>query len=338
MKKFIMCFSFVLVCLLTFTLFTSQSILGEKEVRAKSLLDEKMLIVVGYGEVEVVPDTIQINFGLKTRSETLLDGQTKMKESIDNISSKLKEFDGNSTVYITYSSSYPISEGGMLMYEFDCNLVVKSTKVDNSNDLIDVLINSGATSVHHASYSLTNKEDSYVQALVKAKDNANKKVEAMYSNAVFKGLREESVFNYCENSRGEKIKVIAKVKAFYELEDNQEVNKNDISEEKISEPLATSLKNKNVKNNVVNNKFVEEQAKTNNKEDLQKKDINLNKNETNKQIEKDANLNNNKVENSENLENLKDLNTIVTADNNIVRVDSTVSTNDLATLEEKDAV
>lgn len=334
MKKFIMCFSFVLVCILTFALFTSQSILGEKEVRAKSLLDEKMLIVVGYGEVEVMPDTIQINFGLKTRSETLLDGQTKMKESIDNISSKLKEFDENSTVYITYSSSYPISEGGMLMYEFDCNLVVKSTRVDNSNDLIDVLINSGATSVHHASYSLTNKEDSYVQALVKAKDNANKKVEAMYSNAVFKGLKEESVFNYCENSRGEKIKVIAKVKAFYELEDLENNSQNVNSENKVSEPVATNLNNKNIKNNNLNNKVVEEQNKTNNKENIQ----NLNKNLTNKQVEDNANSTDKKLENKENLDNLNSTNTIVTADNTIVRIDSAMNENEIATLEEKDAV
>lgn len=318
MKKFIMFCSFIFVCVLALTLFCTQNV-GKEQVRAKSLTNDKMLIVVGFGEVEVMPDTIQVNFGLRTRADTLIDGQTKMKESIDNISSKLKEFDKDSSVYITYSSSYPVSEGGILVYEFDCNLVVKSTKVDNSNDLIDVLVNAGATSVHHASYSLTNKEDSYVQALVKAKDNANKKVEAMYTNAQFKGLKEENVYNYCESSRGEKIKVCAKVKAFYELNDaetSQKVEETNKTETEKTTTITTN--NQNARTNTENK---EESSKTSEKET------------TNVEAAEEAQNTNN--ESQDKLSN----NTIITADDTIVRLDNSYNANNLmSTLEEKDAV
>ena len=80
-----------------------------------------------------------------------------------------------------------------------------------------MLMNKNLLLKHTFATTLTNKEETYVQALVKAKDNADQKVKAMYKDAVLVGLREENCYSCCESSRGEKIKVCAKVKAFYEV-------------------------------------------------------------------------------------------------------------------------
>ena len=217
MKKSIMILSFMLACVMMCCLFTTKG--SNKFVRASSrtINNNQTIIVVGKGEIDVEPDIVQINFGLKTRADSLKEGQTKIKESFDNVVSKLKQLDDKSSVSVCYSSSYPVSEGGLLAYEFDCCLTAKSSKVDKANDIVNTIISAGATSVHNTSYTLLDREDAYVKALVKAKDNADQKVRAMYNDAKLVGLREEACYSCCESSKGENIKVCARVKAFYEV-------------------------------------------------------------------------------------------------------------------------
>ena len=128
----------------------------------------QMIAVVGSGEYETKADTVQINFGFKTRADTLLEGQNKIKEAIDKISNDLKKSDENVKLYINYSSSYPVSESGLLFYEFDCGMMIKSNKVDEVDNLANSLIEAGATSIYGTNYSLENKNEAYINALLKA--------------------------------------------------------------------------------------------------------------------------------------------------------------------------
>ena len=253
MKKSIMILSFMLSFVMLCCIFTTKG--SNKLVRAssKTINNNQTIIVVGKGEVEVEPDTLQINFGLKTRADSLQSGQEKIKESFDNVVSKLKQVDDKANIYVYYSASYPVSDGGLLSYEIDYGLTAKSSKVDSANDIVNTIISAGATSVHNTSYTLTNKEETYVQALVKAKDNANQKVKAMYKDAVLVGLREENCYSCCESSRGEKIKVCAKVKAFYEvgsLTENhfQTSTKNDVKNQSNTTTTNTNIFTRNKSN------------------------------------------------------------------------------------------
>ena len=213
--------------------------------------DGQKILVVGKGEIEADPDTIKVSFELKTRADSLLDGQTKMRESIDQVTNKIKEYNADAQVLTEFLSSYPVFDGGILSYEFDCCLVAKTNNVSDPNGLVDAVINAGATSVHGVSFSLTNKDDAYIKALVKAKENAESKVNALYTNATLKGLSEECVYNFCEGNRGEKIKVLAKIKAIYEI-------KNDTSSETETTTPTTDNINNNTEtttptNNISNN-------------------------------------------------------------------------------------
>jgi len=232
MKK---CFKFValsFVFLLCFALIFANKSSFNVKADAKSLQGAQTLVVVGSGEVEVKPDTVKVNFGLRTRAENLLDGQTKMKDNIANLVSSLKEYDKDAKVYVNYSSSYPVSEGGLLMYEYDANLVASSKKTNEVNGLIDRVITAGATRVSYTTFTLEDKEEAYLQALVKAKENAESKVKAMYENTTLKALKEENTYNYCESSNGENLKVQARVKAVYEIGDNVSKNVNTLKSNK----------------------------------------------------------------------------------------------------------
>ena len=217
MKKSIMIFSFLLSFIFAVTMFSSNAGNVEK-ANAKSFSTlPQSIVIVGSGEVEVAPDTVQINFGVKSRADDLLAGQTKMKENIDNITKKIQEIDKDAVVNISFSSSYPINHGGIFGYEVDCCLNAKSSKVDSATKLTEAIISSNITNIHNTNYMLTNKEEAYIQALVKAKENADSKAKAMFNSATFKGLKEESFYNFCESSKGDTIKVCAKVRAFYEV-------------------------------------------------------------------------------------------------------------------------
>ena len=53
------------------------------KANAKSISNNtQMIAVVGSGEYETRADTVQINFGFKTRADTLLEGQNKIKEAV----------------------------------------------------------------------------------------------------------------------------------------------------------------------------------------------------------------------------------------------------------------
>ena len=323
MKKSIMVLSFMLSVVMLCCIFTTKS--NNKLVRAssKTINNNQTIIVVGKGEVEVEPDTIQINFGLKTRADSLQSGQEKIKESFDNVVSKLKQVDDKSNVYIYYSSSYPVSDGGVLSYEFDCCLTAKSSKVDSANDIVNTIISAGATSVHNTSYTLTNKEESYVQALVKAKDNADQKVKAMYTDANLVGLREENCYSCCESSRGEKIKVCAKVKAFYEvgsLSENysQTSAKNDVKNQSNTTTTNTNKLTENAVEKQTENIEKTNKNKTEKVEEKQNNlsDINTQEKPSNNSVFQTTNSKNTVAQNDQNYNKTKDIKTYEEIKNN----------------------
>ncbi len=216
MKKSIMLFSFILALVLMCGLVFTNSSFTNKNVYAKTV-DNGHIIVVGKGEVEAKPDTVRVSFSLKCRAETLQQGQVKMRETIKAVTDKITDYNKNAEVYTNYSSSYPVFENGLLAYEFDSCLIAKSPDVEDVNGLVDAIVEAGATSVHSVNYVLSNKDEAYILALKQAKDNAQEKANAIYENVTLKGLKEEAVYNYCEGNQNEKIKITAKVTAFYQV-------------------------------------------------------------------------------------------------------------------------
>lgn len=283
MKKSVMFFSLILTLVLMCGLIFTNNSFTNKNVYAGSV-ENGHIIVVGKGEVETKPDMVRVSFSLKCRAESLQEGQTKMRETIKTVTSKINEYNKNAEVYTNYSSSYPVFEGGLLGYEFDSCLIAKSPDVDNVNGLVDAIVEAGATSVHSVSYILDNKDEAYILALKQAKQNAQDKVLAIYDNVTLKGLKEEAVYNYCEGQQNEKIKISAKVTAFYEVNSPSEVanNKNAFNEKSTSTTSAQAkLETKDIKK-APKNDIVNKENKLN-KEEVSENKESLTKSETNKE-------------------------------------------------------
>lgn len=245
MKKRYVFLSLVLVVALLCSLAFTNSAVTNKNVYASGVSKShgQHIIVVGKGEVETEPDTVKVSFGLKCRDKSLQEGQAKIRENISTVINKIKETNKNAEVYTNYLSSYPVFENGLLAYEFDCCLIAKSSDVNNQDALVDAIVEAGATNIHSTSFLLTNKEDAYIKALVKAKENAESKVKAIYENASLIGLKEETSYNYCEGSYGEKIKITAKVNAFYEVPKDS-LNNSENEELKVAETSTLTSENK----------------------------------------------------------------------------------------------
>ena len=308
MKKSTIFLSLMFAFLFGITMFTTNMFKTKQVAYAKQIGSlNHTAVIIGVGEVEVVPDSFQINFGLRTKDVSLLDGQNKITKMYEDVLNSIKKTDENAYVFVNYSSSYPVSEGGLLSYDFDYNIIVKSGDVSKKDSLIESIINAGATSINNTTYTLSNKEEAYSQALVKAKENADKKINAISKNANLFALKEEGFYNVYESFRSEKIKVCAKVKAYYEI-------KNEIQNSSKTEEVSQNLTAQN-KENLLNNT-----AKNFTKEDENRRvvienfSLNNNKNlneETNKKqeekIEQNTTENTSKLtnENQENLDKIE---------------------------------
>lgn len=303
MKKSIIFFSFLLSFIFVFTLFSTNTLSTEKASAQSLKTTSQSIIIVGSGEVEVAPDTVQINFGLKSRADDLLTGQTKMKENIDNITKKIQEVDKDAVVNISFSSSYPINHGGIFGYEVDCCLTAKSSKVESVTDLTEAIISSNITSVHNTNYILTNKEDAYIQALVKAKENADSKAKAMFATANFKGLKEESYYNFCESSKGDKIKIYAKVKAFYEITNSEDTNTAQSTNAFEINQNKTPVNSNKTEQELLNENTKEITQKENQQQSINKKENNFNLN-NNQETSVLSNQNNRIIDNKNDNKNL----------------------------------
>ena len=352
MKKITMLLSFVLACVLSCCLFLTKDNAKIEKASARVVENNRAILIVGTGEVEVEPDTVQVNFGIRTRAETLQAGQTKLTESFDAVVAKINEVDPNAEVYVNYSSSYPVAENGLLVYEFDYCMIAKSNLVDKKDSLIESIVSSGATSVYNTSYSLKNKTEAYTKALIKAKENADSKVNALFSSVTLKGLREESCYSCCDNSRYGKIKICAQIKAVYEVSNPNETTNTSIIE---SSTDNQNQSKENLKNKEQKNTTNTEQTKVENKDTSSKlNNQNLSeissevKTESKKDLTKNESVatdnTNQKTQNTFKQDEQKEmvatqnddtLKTVLNDDNYVVRADNTIVRNDeIMTLEE----
>ncbi len=186
--------------------------------------NKQFVVVIGNGKVETVPDSVRINFGIKLRADSIKEGQEKISQTYENLVAKIKELDANSTVFVNYSSSHPVCEHGILSYEFNYDISVKSNTLENADKIVALASENGATSFYNTVYTLENQNSIYNDALIKAKENAMEKANALYSNTNLKELIEISVYSYSEGGKDGKIMVEARVKARFELNNDNTVN------------------------------------------------------------------------------------------------------------------
>ncbi len=225
MKKKIFVIGLIFALFITGIIFKGVLSTNEKVFALEA--NKQFVVVIGNGTVETVPDCVKINFGIKLRADSIKEGQEKISQIYDNISTKIKEIDANNTIFVNFSSSYPVCEHGIQSYEINYDISVKSNNLENANQIIEVATENGATSFYNTIYSLENQQNLYNDALIKAKENAIEKANALYSNTNLKELIEISVYSFSQGNKDGKIIVEARVKARFELNNEVENTTND---------------------------------------------------------------------------------------------------------------
>ncbi len=254
MKKKILVFSLILALFISGFVFSGTLSTNEKVFALND--NKQFVVVIGNGKIETAPDNVKINFGIKLRADSIKEGQEKISQIYDNITTKIKEFDASSTAFVNYSSSYPVCEHGIQSYEFNYDISVKSNTLENVNQIITIASENGATSFYNTVYTLENQEQIYNDALIKAKENAIEKANSLYSNTNLKELIEMSIFSYSEGSKDGKIIVEARVKARFELNNDTVENdntNNDTSNENTTNDNLINEDNTNTNDNFIDN-------------------------------------------------------------------------------------
>jgi len=247
-KKSIIFISSLLILILCATIFSLKVGVNDKKVFAQENNDKK-IIVIGKGEFETNPDKMSIEIGLKNRFNSINEGKTSNQESLTNLENKLKEFDENAIVKSTYSFSRPVFFDGDFFYEFENGINFNSSKVEEYDNVISMLKEYDNVKVRNVSFSLNDNSEAYKNALLKAKENAEEKANYIFQNARLISIKEEPVFNFCENCLNEKIKINAMVKACFSVDENvsNDVTKTTISDfsSQENQDLNNSLEDKN---------------------------------------------------------------------------------------------
>lgn len=243
--------------------------------------NKQFVVVIGNGKVETVPDSVRINFGIKLRADSIKEGQEKISQTYENLVAKIKELDANSTVFVNYSSSHPVCEHGILSYEFNYDISVKSNTLENADKIVALASENGATSFYNTVYTLENQNSIYNDALIKAKENAMEKANALYSNTNLKELIEISVYSYSEGGKDGKIMVEARVKAKFELNNDNTVNDSNDS----SNNQDTSNDNSTNNDHTINDETVPNENDFNNDTTMNEDNNNIIQDESNSTYE-----------------------------------------------------
>lgn len=202
--------------------------------QATAMADENViqeLTLTGSASISIAPDCAKISAEIQTLDMDKVKSKDDNFEIFENVLQALEE-NGIERDEVTldcfYSyASYDYGNGKSLLGHYtttDFSFSVKT--LDEIKKYVDILTESGTTSIKNITYSASNYDEKYTEALQMAINNAKEKAKAIGGESLtLKEIKEESVYSsstlyrtYSENAPqmiGE-ITISAKVVAVFE--------------------------------------------------------------------------------------------------------------------------
>ncbi|WP_432629469.1 SIMPL domain-containing protein [Brotaphodocola sp.] len=155
-------------------------------VKVENIASERNSISVsGQEEVKVTPDIAEIRYSVYTRAETPSECQQKNTTDVNSTLEVLKGLGINENSIQT--SAYglnPIrdwesSNGDIVGYEMTTTLTVSDIPIDQAGTIISQSVSAGINDIDSVSYSASNYDASYQEALKGAMANARAKADAI---------------------------------------------------------------------------------------------------------------------------------------------------------------
>lgn len=140
--------------------------------------------VIGLGEVEVAPDTGNLNLGFRTMDADLAKAKADMTGKMDALIEALKKFDISEKdiqatqlyIYPNYATS---SNGKTALQGYDVarSITVVFKDLTKTDAILDASIRAGANTFNGLNFSYSNENELKQQALNKAINNANEQAD-----------------------------------------------------------------------------------------------------------------------------------------------------------------
>lgn len=235
MKKFRIFLSLCLV--FCFIILANNLHIINNAVYAEQNTKDVVVSVLGYGKYEASCDQVEVNFTIQNVADNFNLCQEKNKNTLDDISSKIKEIDDTAKICVKYSSCYPTNSNGTFTYNSCQDINITTQDLDKIDNIIQTLGDFQNVSFYGTCYSAKNKTDCYNNALMLAKEDAKQKASALYQNANLIDLYEVEIFTSCQNSQCNIITIEARIRARFSVEneivaDNKAQSPNYVVDEK----------------------------------------------------------------------------------------------------------
>lgn len=171
---------FSLVLVLVFVLGFSSVALADTSIK-----------VNGSGQVQLAPDMATLSLGVSAAAEEASDAMTQVNHNLDDIRAALAEngVDGQdiavSSIYLYPQYDYSDFGGSeaIIGYSVSHQLDVTVRDVSLLGQLIDAVIAAGANQVNGVSFSSSQYDEAYMEAMALAVENARAKAQALAGGA-----------------------------------------------------------------------------------------------------------------------------------------------------------
>lgn len=143
--------------------------------------------VSGSHTLFITPDKAELHFGVTTTEKTAKKAQEKNTEQVDRIIGSLKEIGikeksiatNGFNIYPNYNYSDESGKEKIDGYTASTSLTVKDVQIDDAGRTISEAVAAGVTEVQYISYTCSNYDEEYENALTGAVEAARKKAEVL---------------------------------------------------------------------------------------------------------------------------------------------------------------
>ena len=163
--------------------------------------DDASICVIGNASLSLSPDSAKICVKIEKLSEEITQSKTQCFETFEKAVEALKGIEiSEDEICLNYFNCYPeynFESGRKLTgYFSDISFCVTVKSLDNINNVVNSLLESGVTSIYEINYQVTDLENAYSQALSQALDNAKTKASKLLGRDDLKIARinEERIF------------------------------------------------------------------------------------------------------------------------------------------------
>ncbi len=163
--------------------------------------DETTICVIGNASLNLSPDSAQVCIKIEKLSEEISQSKTQCFETFDKAVASLKENGiGEDDICLNYFNCYPeynFESGRKITgYFSDISFCVTVKSLDNLNNVVNILLENGVTSIYEINYQVADLENAYSQALSQALENAKTKASKLLGREDLKVVKinEERIF------------------------------------------------------------------------------------------------------------------------------------------------